>query len=372
METTIKKFAYVDALRGLAIIGVMLAHIKGGEYLPTFLANIIGHGPLGVQLFFIVSAFALFSSLSFRKEGEKRPFINFFIRRFFRIAPMYYLAIIYYFWQGGQTQTYWLGDASGISAANLAANFLFLHGLYPYWINSVVPGGWTIAVETSFYLLLPFLFLKIKNANQALNFVMLSLIIRIAFLVLLRQFHPIACDRLWVDYLVFFLPNQLPIFSLGILMFFIIKENYKPDFSPLTLLFLAVFLFANLSVSALPYHILFGASFLVLGLALSKRSYKIIVNPFICHVGKISFSLYLIHFAVIYWLEKFGFFQQSFVSGNIKYVLNVVVVFAVSILFSSLSYKFIELTTQNLGKKIIKIMENKNQPISLTKILPKN
>jgi len=361
MEITLKKFAYVDALRGLAIIGVMLAHIGGGEYLPTFLANIVNNGPLGVQLFFIVSAFTLFSSLSYRKENEKRPFVNFFIRRFFRIAPMYYLAIIYYLWQGGPSQAFWLGDATKVTGANIASNFLFLHGLYPYWINSVVPGGWSIAVETSFYLLLPFLFLKIKNASHALNFVIIAFIIRIIFLIALRHVNPVGGEGLWTGYLYFFLPNQLPIFALGILMFFIIKEEYKPNFSTPTLLLLAALIFFNLTASSgtLPYHILYGLSFVFLGLALSKRSYKIIVNPAICYIGKISFSLYLIHFAVIYWLEKFGFFSpsHSFFSGNLKYALNLIVVFILSIIVSSLSYKLIELPAQALGKKIIKKLE---------------
>ena len=58
-----------------------------------YLQILANKGKYGVQLFFIASAFTLFLSRHRRSEvGNK----NFFIRRFFRIAPMYYLGIILY------------------------------------------------------------------------------------------------------------------------------------------------------------------------------------------------------------------------------------------------------------------------------------
>jgi peptidoglycan/LPS O-acetylase OafA/YrhL len=359
VEVKIKKLDYVDALRGLAIIGVLLTHITGKEFLPQPLLFLANQSSMGVQLFFFVSAFTLFSSLSFRRGSEKKPWLGFFVRRFFRIAPLYYLAIIYYFWQVSPEQTRWLGNTAGVTVAGVAANFLFLHGLYPYWLNTVVPGGWSVAAETFFYLLLPALFLKIKNGNQALNFFTFSLLLRMISVLVLSPLNPIADWRLWDSYLFFFFPNQLPIFALGIIMFFILQDGYRPKFTMISFWLAAASFSLNLGISVgfLSYHLLYALLFLALGLILSKWSCQIIVNPILCYIGKISFSMYLVHFTVIDWLRKLGFFDQTFMTGNLKYVLSLFAVFTLTIIISSFSYRFVELTMINFGKKIVKKIE---------------
>ena len=96
------KLKYIDALRGLAILGVLIVHCGGhgdNGAIPQSLLAIISNGARGVQLFFIVSAFTLFLSMTHKYEQEKHPKLNFFIRRFFRIAPMYYIGIVYYLFQ---------------------------------------------------------------------------------------------------------------------------------------------------------------------------------------------------------------------------------------------------------------------------------
>ena len=102
MENT--NLRYIDALRGLAIIGVVISHcsLYGSNILyPSFFSSILANGARGVQLFYIASAFTLFLSLHNRYNKEEKAFKNFFIRRFFRIAPLYYIGVCYYLWQDG-------------------------------------------------------------------------------------------------------------------------------------------------------------------------------------------------------------------------------------------------------------------------------
>ena len=92
------KLRFVDALRGFAILGVLVVHcgqIGINEY-PSLVQNIILNGAMGVQLFFVASAFTIFLTYANLYDKEANPNVNFFIRRFFRIAPMYYLGIIYF------------------------------------------------------------------------------------------------------------------------------------------------------------------------------------------------------------------------------------------------------------------------------------
>src|SRR6478609_5461661 len=174
------KIAFVDALRGFAILGVLVVHCGqiGTNKYPEVIQNIIINGAIGVQLFFVASAFTIFLTYGNKLHREANPTFNFFIRRFFRIAPMYYCGIIYFLWQDGFGSRYWLGDASSVSVWNVLSNIFFVHSLNPYWITSVVPGGWSIAVEVCFYCLLPLLFQKIRNLNQALALFLFTILLR--------------------------------------------------------------------------------------------------------------------------------------------------------------------------------------------------
>src|SRR5258708_31995555 len=100
-------------------------------------------------------------------------------------------------WQGGFGARCWLGDASTISTWNVLSNILFVHSINHYWITSVVPGGWSIAVEVCFYCLLPFLFLRIRNLNQAFILFLFTIVLGMILQSLLKQFPLIASDRLW-------------------------------------------------------------------------------------------------------------------------------------------------------------------------------
>jgi peptidoglycan/LPS O-acetylase OafA/YrhL len=84
------RYAYIDALRGYAILMVIGVH--SGFYfsnLPPSTTAIVSMGARGVQLFFVASAMTLFMSWKVRDDGAKA----FYIRRLFRIAPMFYLSM---------------------------------------------------------------------------------------------------------------------------------------------------------------------------------------------------------------------------------------------------------------------------------------
>ena len=92
LTNSLSKFEYIDLLRGLAILGVIAVHSQ--EQIPTLFqltSSIFNYGQLGVQLFFVASALTLCLSMTERKEATP---VNFYIRRFFRIAPLYYFGIV--------------------------------------------------------------------------------------------------------------------------------------------------------------------------------------------------------------------------------------------------------------------------------------
>ncbi|NLZ74162.1 MAG: acyltransferase family protein, partial [Bacteroidales bacterium] len=90
------KLQYVDSMRGIAILMVILVHSSHPiTDIKTFDWLIASYGQMGVQLFFVASAFTLCLSADYRKY-ECNKIRNYAIRRYFRIAPLYYFGIIVY------------------------------------------------------------------------------------------------------------------------------------------------------------------------------------------------------------------------------------------------------------------------------------
>ncbi len=183
------KLRFVDALRGLAIFGVLLVHCTTAsnpiassikhDPLPRWLVEIGRSGARGVQLFYLISAFTLFLSMSRRTRREKRPFLNFFIRRFARIAPMFYVAVALCLLVWGGSYQAWR-CAPNVSLGAIISTLTFTNQLHPYWISALVPGGWSVAVEMSFYLVVPLLFMAIRTVWWALGLTLLALILSIS------------------------------------------------------------------------------------------------------------------------------------------------------------------------------------------------
>ncbi|MGE9115721.1 hypothetical protein, partial [Escherichia coli] len=73
----------------------------------------------------------------------------------FRIAPMFYLGIVLYLLLSRSTAMQLPTDRATVG--DVAATILFVHGWFPSAINTVVPGGWSIAAEAMFYVIFPLL-----------------------------------------------------------------------------------------------------------------------------------------------------------------------------------------------------------------------
>jgi len=78
----------LDALRGVAVLMVMLSHISGN--VPSLHLNPVFHyGWVGVDLFFVLSGF-LITGILLRTKSETGYFTNFYVRRILRIWPLYF------------------------------------------------------------------------------------------------------------------------------------------------------------------------------------------------------------------------------------------------------------------------------------------
>src|ERR1700757_2161476 len=89
-----KKIPQLDAIRGIAILFVLIHNLHGLDFLPLSLAT--NYGWMGVDLFFVLSGFLITGILLDTKDSENY-FRNFYARRCLRIWPLYYSLIFLMF-----------------------------------------------------------------------------------------------------------------------------------------------------------------------------------------------------------------------------------------------------------------------------------
>lgn len=311
-----EKSNFIDALRGLAVLLVIFVHTSQKIInLDPLTIRLSELGQLGVQLFFIASAYTLCMSHD-KRSSERYGIISFYIRRFFRIAPLYYLAIVIYFIFSG-VGFYLRGELSDFlpryTILNVISNVFFFHGFFPSGNNIIVPGGWSIGTEMAFYLIFPFLialtdaFLRHGTKGILLIFVAYT---SLCFVVhhLLQLFVGETIKNNSFGY--FNLANQLPVFLIGIAAYKL--SNIYPGMFEKTYLNLACFcIFISLSVgvfmtnSSDAYALLpvySGLAFIFLLFFLKNSDIKFGV---LSKIGRVSYSMYIFHFILVRLLPIF-------------------------------------------------------------------
>lgn len=341
------RLAYIDALRGLAALMVLFCHslqIDANLELPSTLTQILVSCKYGVQLFFVISAFTIFYSLG----GSDASVKNFFIRRFFRIAPLYFIAVLAY------SLLYENEDFTSI-----VLNLTFLHGFSPTAINSVVPGGWSIGVEMVFYCMAPFIFKKIYNLERALYFLIITLLFSFAIIYVYRK--AVTSSAELESFVYFWLPSQLPIFGLGFVVYLLsgstTTNRIGKLYYPLAVLCFMVLAGTLTKLSLIGEPFLFAAAATVLIILFSKKPFPGLVNKFTLYLGKVSYSLYLSQYAAIFILQKSGFYSvlasKTTFGSMVNIAFNIVVLLMVTGVLATVFYHAIELPFQKLGKKLI-------------------
>jgi peptidoglycan/LPS O-acetylase OafA/YrhL len=355
-----KRLSYLDALRGWAILSVIAFHVMDGRYVfPEEIKSIVLHGNKGVQLFYIISAFTIFLTLKQRSLLGNQLAIPFYIRRFFRIAPMYYVAICL------SVSLFVLGipyEYGEITAGSVLSNATFTHGASPFWINGVVPGGWSISVEIFFYLMAPFLFKRVQTLSASIFFLIGTLFVS-ALYNKFMLLHPVIENvSLWNQFVYFSFPNQLPVFAAGIVLYFLICEEQK--ITPEAIFALGIYILMGLLLRTfqLPVIVYFTIAFCFIMYSMSRKPWGLIINKFTVFAGRVSYSMYITHFAVLYFLRESGILnalmQRTPVSDFLHFLAMLFATTLGTLVVSSITYKWIEYPFQKLGKNIIRKIHN--------------
>ncbi len=297
----------LDGIRAIAIGMVLLLHVFFGysnpagalDFLPRPIFQLLGHGWLGVDLFFVLSGFLITGILLDTRE-QPHYFRNFYIRRFLRIMPLYFtMLIVWSFFYQGYSQYFWL---SSIFGGNLASLF---HVRVPHG-----PGVlWSLAIEEHFYLLWPLVVLLLNRR------VLLLLCLAIFMgSPLLRGIYAAQGMKPEMIYdLSWFRFDGL---ALGAMLSLWARSEYRDRKSgnkvAIALLSLLVILclvgahfglFGTKTVAAVALrytqaYLVFGALFVLTLTNRNTRWTSLLRNKFLQLIGALSYCLYLVHLSV--------------------------------------------------------------------------
>ena len=231
--------------------------------------------------------------------------------------------------------------------------------------NDLILGGSTIVTEMNFYLILPLLFLFINNYYKAIFFSLFYLILIFS----LNEFSYFFFNgKVYGEanfYRTIFV--QLYVFSLGLTFFNIFKDYLVHDSKVKKIYLKEVIIkcFPILMISFLMYligkpsaeYLYFRNMLLVSNLFFLMVTFLFIINKkikfnlffnFFVRLGKISFSMYILHWITIHFswillsnLDYFNYFLPFFLIISFSFT------YFCSYYFSKLEYFFI-----NFGKKL--------------------
>lgn len=297
MESAPARLAYIDAMRGIAAMCVVIFHAL--LWYPGSLTDGIGQfldfGKLGVVLFFMISGFVVPLSLEGPVADGLRTFA---VRRFFRLYPAYWLSIIGACVAG-------LAIGAPLTPADALVNITMLQKVFG--VPNALPVYWTLLIELFFYVLCAILF-----AARLLGRMRVLSGMSLAFLLLA---FPMAWLR-WRSGVA--LPVALPL-SLSLMFSATLWRHYFRDGNSRALrhalALLGAFLACMPLISLLAYNRNFGfgetwyrytISYAVAVSAFLFFSFRWrIQNRFLVWLGQISYSTYLFHGVVLMLYGRF-------------------------------------------------------------------
>lgn len=340
----------LDGLRAVSFLLVFAAHMEPGDIVP---------GGFGVTIFFFLSGFLITTLM--RAEHDKNGFLNlrhFWLRRILRIWPPFYLVIIV-------TTAYTLllepsgtlrPHAMTAQALHFTNYWMMLHG--PRGIPAGTDVFWSLAVEEHFYLMFPWLYVAMRKLNltgrqQAILLWSLCGIVFGWRCVLVFYMHAPA------DHTYLATDTRLDSILFGCALA-VWKNPVLDGWKPNETLWKCVVVPASLLV-LLACLVLRDPAFRetarysLQGLALAPIFIGAICFPHwlpfrflnarpVAYIGLLSYSLYLIHYAVIFAVGEHA--------PSLSLPLQTVLSFAIAFGIAWLSYVYVERPCARIRRRL--------------------
>ncbi len=351
----------IHGLRGVAALAVVLYHLThlAGLAVPHAFQFIRRDFGYSVHLFFILSAFSLMHSTDSR-INHPRWAHEYLIKRFFRIAPLFYFIILF------ELARQWASGRDGVDIHSILLSMTFTFNFVPYL--DFVWGGWAVGVEMVFYALFPVLLLSVRTHRSALVFLIISVIVSYCIRSALHAQHVSMVPQPKLDWSYFAFASNFCFFAMGLYAYRFSHLLDKNSFLTRS----AIPLAAILLIGGLMFFD-FGASLkdsdsgrldiIVWGFGLTALivwqsllpSY-VLASKVFWFLGERSFSIYLLHPIVITFskgplMAVYG--ALSVPLGAYAFFVCAAFVISVTLMFAEFTYRLIEVPGINLGRRLI-------------------
>jgi peptidoglycan/LPS O-acetylase OafA/YrhL len=338
----------VDALRGIAASSVVLQHVYGIRHLPVddWIRWLVGQG-LGVPLFFAVSAFCLYCATE-RHRGDDGSVAAFYIRRFFRIAPLYYFMLVIFilFLKAAKRPDF-------LPMLGLSVTFT-----YNFFAAAQQPGivwaSWTISIEMAFYALFPLICTCVRSLWRAA--------LLMALLMILAEAIVYTAQLSRGDESYYFLSffRFLPFFGAGIVAYqalIALQDHARARLIGGACLTAALALIvayrADLFGDYGDHPIALAAGLAVVGLVLCPL--RALVNRTTIFLGRISYSMYLVHAPLI---QRSGGLYRAIYSlpgsDTLHYAIAALATFVMVVPVAWLLFRYVETPGLALGRAVLR------------------
>jgi peptidoglycan/LPS O-acetylase OafA/YrhL len=347
---------YLDSVRGIAAMMVVVYHFIGWKWSDKnsiHLLSTIFNGSDAVSFFFVLSGLVL-SIAYFQKNNEiKLP--QYLLKRFLRIYPAYIFTVLlnYIYWNRHTLCWGTLSDMFYHNSQQLWQEFFLVKADHKFYIP-----GWTLGVEMALSLFLPFLII-VARKNIKFIFILLPLSLYIgAGHLSMFTFH--FCLGLLLAY---YLP-QIQAFNFKQSKFF----SYR--------WVIAVVVWILFSIRHLDriqsigsdgkkflafwgidfFHFTGLASFAILFFVLNNLTIQSILRtPFLKYIGKISYSIYLMHWlVVVYIMDHWQRWQLLIENKYVLFITMLLIAVGSTIILSTIIYYSIEKQFVKIANRLTK------------------
>jgi peptidoglycan/LPS O-acetylase OafA/YrhL len=355
-------FHTFDALRFFAFLKVFLLHLPySGSNWFSFIKR---GGGIGVVFFFVLSGFLItWGILNEKAVKQAFSFKRFYISRFLRIAPLYYVAVLFAFISP------WLLGILHLSFSNEGYepdwrfSFAFLENLKSMLENSspnVSPLGvmWSLCVEVHFYLIWA-LAMGLSSSKNALRIILCCFPIAFLFRFIYIDNQIFTNDLFTnIDFfaagggVAWLWVNKNEIISQWADSLSVAKRWLIVAGVILVVVCVVPIKFQSAVLQAITPG-LYGLCFaLLLAVFLNRQHWGISSRNPLSWLGRISYGMYVMHTVFILMCAKL----TAMCFQNLSPLAEVCIIgigsFGLTVLFSALSYRYFEQPVLKLREKI--------------------
>jgi peptidoglycan/LPS O-acetylase OafA/YrhL len=334
---------------------------------------LIGDPDLGVDLFIMLSGFLMVFHYQLRESREPwtevSTWSSFWTRRFFRIAPLYYvmlaiaIALGPIIFQSRMVIDHFLNVTPQLperyldgSLENIALHLSFLFGLSPGHAFRTPLPDWSISLEMQFYAVLPFLMLFVQRLGWLRGSV---------GIVVAGVLFATAIRLAGIDFpMPAFLPLKMHVFAAGMLLAAALNTSRERAFVHylLALMFVAIPIGGGMTL--LREIVRLGLVTAFFALIFHQHLPRPLAGPLnrisafmgnrFCHeLGELSFGAYLIHLLIMQPViaELIRAYGHS-ISDFQRFLLSVAITIPIVYALSAIGHRFIEMQGQKVGRML--------------------